>query len=77
MPAFFAQDCPVCGRRLHIHASDAGKQVACQHCQGVFIAEASVQDGGSTGDWRTALVRRADELLALAAMRIDVAVAAG
>ncbi len=60
---YFVQECPTCGRCLHIRVEYLGKRVVCQHCRGVLIAS----DGSSrrmTGCQPTEdLLRRADELL--------------
>ncbi len=36
---YFVQECPTCGRALHIRVEHLGKQVACQHCGGHLIAQ--------------------------------------
>ena len=38
---YFVQECPTCGRRLQIRVEHLGKRVACQHCQGTFVAAES------------------------------------
>jgi hypothetical protein len=38
MRNFFYQECPVCGRHLRIRIEHLGKELACSHCQGAFIA---------------------------------------
>ncbi|QDU30199.1 hypothetical protein ETAA8_53180 [Anatilimnocola aggregata] len=35
---FFYQECPVCGRQLRIGVNHLGRELACSHCQGSFIA---------------------------------------
>jgi hypothetical protein len=35
---YFVQECPTCGRRLHVRVDYLGKRVVCQHCRGAFIA---------------------------------------
>lgn len=60
---FFVQECPTCGRRLHIRVEYLGRQVVCQHCRGRLIAcdpATSRAEELAAGD---ALLRRADELL--------------
>ena len=64
MSAYFAQECPTCGRTLHVHSVDADTRVVCQHCRGAFVAAQPQPDADY--DWRPAIMRRADELLALA-----------
>ena len=73
MPAFFTQSCPTCGRRLHIDADHANQRVACQHCLGDFIACDPREPSCLRHDWRGAVLKRADELLALVAMRPEFA----
>lgn len=38
MRNFFYQECPVCGRHLRIRVEHLGRELACTHCQGLFIA---------------------------------------
>jgi hypothetical protein len=38
MKNFFYQECPVCGRHLRIRVEHLGRELACTHCQGNFIA---------------------------------------
>jgi hypothetical protein len=68
MSGTFSQACPVCGRQLLIQSSDANSQVVCAHCQGVFVARSTAHET-CREDWRTSLMKRADELLDLAAAR--------
>lgn len=60
---FYVQECPTCGRRLHIRVGYLGKKVMCEHCRGSFIARDpdGVADGCTLDG--NALLRRADELL--------------
>jgi len=60
---YFVQGCPTCGRRLHIRVEYLGRDVACQHCQGKFIAIDPASARGGYVDHGSALLRRADELL--------------
>ncbi len=71
---YFVQGCPTCGRHLHIRVEYLGKRVACQHCQGTFVAaESSSQRGpdsmGPGADESIPLLRRANELLDSVAQR--------
>jgi hypothetical protein len=34
----YTQNCPVCGRALHVRVTLLGRQVFCQHCGGGFVA---------------------------------------
>lgn len=66
---YFVQECPTCGRSAEIRVEYLGKQLVCQHCHGSFVAadpETSHQEIAST---RSAIMRRAEELLALAEQR--------
>ena len=38
MRNFFYQECPVCGRHLRIRVEHLGRELACTHCQGLFVA---------------------------------------
>ena len=66
---YFVQGCPTCGRRLQIRVEYLGKQVACQHCQGTFVAMDPSGSRGQTVDQGSALLRRANELLDSVALR--------
>ena len=66
---YFVQECPTCGRRLQIRVEYLGKRVACQHCQGTFVAAESVGQRGDQVDHGSALLRRANELLDSVAQR--------
>ena len=70
---YFVRQCPTCGRRLQIRVEYLGKKVACEHCQGTFVA---VESGHSRGealddalDESAALLRRANALLDAVAQR--------
>lgn len=67
MPRYFTQDCPTCGRHLRIKQRDENQRLACPHCEGTLIAHHP--QPAADADWRSALVKRADELLALVAMQ--------
>ncbi len=66
---YFDQECPTCGRRLQIRVDYLGKRVACQHCQGTFMAAESSNLRGDAADQASALLRRANELLDTVAQR--------
>ncbi|MEX0710878.1 MAG: response regulator [Pirellulales bacterium] len=65
---YFVQECPTCGRSLHVRVEYLGRRVTCQHCRGQFMAcdpqasQASLSDSGL-------LMRRAEELLEMADQR--------
>jgi hypothetical protein len=60
---FFIQGCPTCGRRLLIRVEYLGKNVVCQHCQGNLVATDPANVQIDAVENRSALLRRADELL--------------
>ena len=66
---YFVQECPTCGRSVEIRVEYLGKQLVCQHCHGAFVAAdpESLQQEPATSS--SAIMRRADELLALAVER--------
>ena len=66
---FFVQECPTCGRRVQIRVEHLGKPLACQHCQGTFIAVDPSGARGETLDRGSALLQRANELLDSVAKR--------
>jgi len=60
---FFVQECPTCGRRLHIRVEYLGKSVVCQHCRGKFFAFDSAGRKCALPESVDTLLRRVDELL--------------
>ena len=66
---FFVQECPTCGRRLHVRVEYLGRKVTCQHCRGQLVAcdpaGARYPEASAADD----LLRRADELLRHASER--------
>ena len=66
---YFVQECPTCGRCLQIRVEYLGKRVACQHCQGKFLAADPANRRGGIVDPGNALLRRANELLDTVAQR--------
>jgi hypothetical protein len=60
---YFVQECPTCGRRLHIRVEYLGRKVVCQHCRGQFTD--CDPNGKRAGDAELSqsLLRRAEELL--------------
>ena len=60
---YFVRECPTCGRRLQIRVEYLGKKVACQHCQGQFVAFDPSGSHGDCVEQSKTLLRRADELL--------------
>jgi len=70
MSEFFSQTCPTCGRQLFINDDHARQMVACQHCQAAFLASDPLEPAAMRNHWGDALLDRADELLALAELRL-------
>ncbi len=66
---YFVQECPTCGRRLHVRVEYLGRKVVCEHCRGQFTAcdpnSKRIEDPESA----QALLRRAEELLQYAAQQ--------
>ena len=61
MRTYFIQECPTCGRTLHVQVKYLGRELTCQHCRGKLLA----RDPEDTPEVNRsiALLRRADELL--------------
>lgn len=57
---YFVQQCPTCGRSLHIQVQYLGRTLTCQHCHGKV--EAAEQSTAAPRE-SLALLERADELL--------------
>ena len=68
----FVQSCPTCGRKLEISVDLLGRAVACQHCQGNFIA-ADPSGSQSVLDDDSVLLDRVDQILS----RADTLLTAG
>lgn len=60
---YFVQECPTCGRRLHIRVEYLGRRVVCQHCHGALIATDPALRR-PVDDYVNPLLRCADEMLA-------------
>lgn len=60
--AFFAQECPTCGRGLEIRVELLGREVYCQHCRAKFVAGETNLGPRDTPDTET-LLRRAERLI--------------
>jgi len=65
-PTFFLQECPTCGRRLQVRVTYLGRDLACPHCCGRFVARDPSIPLPSLGNGKS-LLEKADELLAAAA----------
>ena len=60
---YFVQECPTCGRCLHVRVEYLGRQVVCQHCHGRFEAcdpTTAIRQRSAPG---VNLLQRADQLL--------------
>lgn len=67
---YFVQECPTCGRNLHIRVEHLGKQVVCQHCRGALLArDRSAAPEEPPAPAPLSLIDRAEELLDLAQQR--------
>jgi hypothetical protein len=63
-PTYFVQECPTCGRRLHIRVEHLGRRVVCQHCRGRFTACDSPIAGRVVGESEEgSILQRAEQLL--------------
>lgn len=60
---YFVQECPTCGRRLHVRVVYLGKKVVCQHCGGKFTAFDPAGSCPESAEPSDTLLRRVDELL--------------
>jgi hypothetical protein len=65
MMTYFVQECPTCGRTLHVRVEYLGKRLVCQHCNGALIAT----DPAATPSRAARLLDRADQLLQSASRR--------
>ena len=60
---YFVQECPTCGRTLHIRVEYLGRNVVCQHCHARFDACDPASVPAATSQSGLDLLRRAEELL--------------
>jgi hypothetical protein len=60
---YYVQECPTCGRTLHIRVEYLGKRVVCQHCHAKFEACDPASISPSSADSGLSLLERAEELL--------------
>ena len=66
MTTYFVLECPTCGRSLEIRGEYLGRRLSCRHCRGQFTANDPGSDQSQPRSSSEALLRRAEELLALA-----------
>jgi len=69
---YFVQECPTCGRGVEIRVEYLGKRLVCQHCHGSFVATDS-EHSHLASNPSSVVLKRAEELLALAAKRTAAA----
>jgi hypothetical protein len=69
MSRYFSQECPVCGRPLHIDSAWDGHDVRCGHCLGSFVARRQADGSSPVAARVNHLIRRADQLLIMCAQR--------
>ncbi|MBX3412856.1 MAG: hypothetical protein KF708_09225 [Pirellulales bacterium] len=69
---YFVQECPTCGRGVEIRVEYLGKRLVCQHCHGSFVAT-DTEQSHLVSNPSSAVLKRAEELLALAAKRTAAA----
>ena len=60
---YFLQECPTCGRSLHIRVEYLGRKVCCPHCRGRLTAFDTEGTGPAPTAEALAMMRRVDELL--------------
>ena len=63
---YFVQQCPTCGRALHIKVKYLGRELTCQHCRGKLEARDPEDVANLPANESLELIRRADELLSQA-----------
>ncbi len=63
---YFIQQCPACGRTVHVRVEYLGRSVGCQHCGRKFVAY-DPEGMGPPADSGLDLLERADALLRQAA----------
>lgn len=67
--AYFVQECPTCGRRLHIRVEYLGRLVVCNHCRGKLLATDQPEEQPNASESGIGLLNRAEELLEMAEQR--------
>ncbi len=60
---YFVQECPTCGRSLHVRVEYLGRHVLCQHCHARFEACDPSSAAYPPEESGLALMRRAEELI--------------
>ena len=69
---YYTQECPTCGRSLHIRVEYLGRELVCQHCRGQLVARdpamgvlpvVPTETPKNSNVKNSNLLERADELL--------------
>ena len=66
---YFSQECPTCGRSLHVRVEYLGRTLICQHCRGKLVASDPALSDRLPSDSSLRLLERADELLGMVEQR--------
>lgn len=66
---YFVQECPTCGRNLHVRVEYLGRRVVCQHCRGSLVARDASMGPSPTAERTLNLLERVEELLDMAEQR--------
>jgi hypothetical protein len=66
---YFSQECPTCGRNLHVRVEYLGRTLICQHCRGKLIARDPAIADALPSESSLRLLERADELLGMVEQR--------
>jgi DNA-directed RNA polymerase subunit RPC12/RpoP len=62
-PTYYVQECPTCGRNLHVRVDYLGRHIVCQHCQAKFLACDPSSVNYPPEDSSLTTLRKADQLL--------------
>jgi DNA-directed RNA polymerase subunit RPC12/RpoP len=66
---YFSQECPTCGRSLHVRVEYLGRTLVCQHCRGKLVASDPAMAQRLPSESSLRLLERAEELLGLVEQR--------
>jgi hypothetical protein len=66
---YFSQECPTCGRNLHVRVEYLGRTLVCQHCRGKLVARDPAMADALPSESSLRLLERADELLGMVEQR--------
>jgi len=70
---YFVQECPTCGRKLHVRVIYLGKRIACRHCGAQFAACDPQSPDYPPADSSLTLLARVDQLLEASASQSALA----